>query len=902
PDIVLYLTRKNSTGFGNNLNTQVKHLYQFIQSIEKLESQPIQLLYTSFIEDHAVPREDITALLRSYSLRNPAHQWSMVEFVNLSDKMNWAEKLLQELVCPRLASNGEQQPNHIQYRQNKRFGIQLERLPLPSPLQRTEPQTGQFKQNGVYLIVGALGELGDKLSRCLLSKYNATLILLGRRSAQQCQAQLAELNKLTGSVHYLPCDIASESDLKSVAQYLDKQRMALNGIFHLGTSFAQDETCWDDFEQSMKVKVQGSLLLDAVFSDIELDFFILFSSMAIFGSLNHLSYSYGNGFQNYFSSYRNALVAQKQRHGKTLALNWGYWHSDDPVKSIENSFAEKKGYALIKMDEAFEVMQSLLASDKNTLGVISSHDKDKIYQNTNKLLLSKTVQKEVAKQSLAVINTVTEQSLASEQLSVADTVINIISNVIGITPDELDLEGDLYDYGFDSIALLKTFQQLKKQLTIDIQADAFKNMNTIQSLIDDIENLYLQTNNKKDESIPEFILDAGLVPAPITNDLPKAFEGDVKSVFLTGATGFLGGHILHQLLTSTEATVYCLVRATTIKKAQERILQNAVSYKLNVDINRIVPILGDMEQPHLGMSKKNWRLLCNQVQHIVHTASYVNHIQPYFAFKKSVKGTTELLSMAYTNAVKMIHFVSSTTVSSQVENSHFSINPVEDFIDSEKAELILSGYGQSKWIQEENIRLASFAGVPYTIYRFSEISGSSQTGIGNTNDIFHRILRMMLSVPVRPEESHYLIDVIPVDMAALTIVKGMNDPNKHNKVYNVANPNPLTIAQFYHYASSHDLAFNIDTKETFIAACREYASQITDEDDCVIMQGLLTSRPGYDEYLFETYFMPLDPYHKDNFLNLVATYEIDFIEWQTLFDTYFEQWKEDRYYQSLWRE
>ncbi|NQZ10332.1 MAG: thioester reductase domain-containing protein [Algicola sp.] len=897
PDVVLYLTSEDSTDSIDIVTTEVKYLYQFMQSIEKLESKPIQLFFASFIDDHAVSREDITALLRSYSLRNPAHQWSMVEFACPVIQINWAEKLLQELVCPRLVSKEAQQPNHIQYRQQQRFGIQLQRM--PSPLAATSPT--HFKKNGVYLIAGALGELGDKLSRCLLAQYDATLILLGRRSAQQCQAQLAELNKLSGSVHYHACDIANESDLKLVAQYLDKQEMTLNGIFHLGTSFTQDETCWDDFEQSMKVKVQGSLMLDTVFSDTELDFFILFSSMAVFGSLNHLSYSYGNGFQNTFSSYRNALVAQKQRHGKTLALNWGYWHSDDPVKSIENSFAEKKGYALIKMDEAFVLMQSLLASDKNTLGVVLSHDKDKIYQNTSKLLLSKTVQKEAS-----VISSDIEQSLASEQLSVADTVINIISNVIGITPDELDLEGDLFEYGFDSIALLKTFQQLKKQLTIDIQADAFKNMNTIQSLIDDIEDLYQQADEKKVESTPEFILDAGLAAisteGTTTNNLPKVFEGDIKSVFLTGATGFLGGHILHQLLTTTQATIYCLVRAKTIKKAQERILQNAASYKLNVDMNRIVPILGDMEQPQLGMSKKNWHLLCKEVQHIVHTASYVNHIQPYFAFKKSVKGTTKLLSMAYTNTIKMIHFVSSTTVSNQVKNSHFSVNPVEDFIDTEKAEMILSGYGQSKWIQEENIRLASLAGVPYTIYRFSEISGSSQTGIGNTNDIFHRILHMMLSVPVRTDDANYLIDIIPVDIAASTIVKGMNDPSKHNKVYNVANPNPLTIAQFYSFAATHDLSFAIDTKETFIDACKDYASHITNEDEQVIMQGLLTSRPGYDEYLFETYFMPLDPYHKDNFLNLVTTYDIDFVEWKTLFDTYFKQWKDDRYYQSLWGE
>lgn len=885
PDVVFYLD--NNTF--EDINKQIETLYHFIQTIEGLESKSIELIYASITDEPVIAREDITALLRSYSLRNPEHQWTMIEFAGQND---WSEKLLQEWVCPKLADTANAQPNHIQYQHNQRSGLTLQQAHLPA----SDIQMPPFKQNGVYLIAGALGELGVKLSRCLLSQYNATLILLGRRAEVDCQSTLEDLRTLSGNVHYLSCDVAKQNDVKEVANYIEQQSLTLNGIFHLGTSFSEDESCWQDFEQSMAVKVQGSMLLDEAFAQTPLDFFVLFSSMAVFGTLNHLSYSYGNGFQNYFASKRNYMVGQRQRHGKTLALNWGYWHSDDPVKSIENSFAEKKGYSLIQMDKAFEVMGKLLLSDNDTLGVVLSHDKDKIFQNTNKLLQRKKAKTTSGKQKTIQHST--------EELSVSETVISIVSHVIGIEPDELDLECDLYEYGFDSISLLKTFQQLKAQLSIDLQADAFKNMNTIQSLIDEIENLYQPSQANESETkadvTPDFILDAGLLVEPEPRELPSAYEGNVETVFLTGATGFLGSHILNQLLTTTNASIYCLVRANSIKQAQQRILQTAQSYKLSVDTNRIMPILGDMEKPRLGMSKKNWNMLCNQVQHIVHTATYVNHIQPYFAFKKSVAGTTELLSMAYTNTIKMMHFVSSTTASTQVKNSHFSVNPVEDFIDREKAELIASGYGQSKWVQEENIRLASQAGVPYTIYRFSEISGSSKTGIGNTNDIFHRILRMMLSVDVQPQDSHYLIDIIPVDMAASTIVSGMNDAKKRNRVYHVANPNPLTIADFYRYASNNDLSFNSASKDSFIAACKEYANERSDHDDQVIMQGMLTQRPGYDEYLFETYLMPMDPYHKDNFLTLVERYGVDFVSWDKLFETYFKQWKEDRYYKGIW--
>ncbi|MBQ4845992.1 non-ribosomal peptide synthetase [Pseudoalteromonas sp. MMG005] len=916
PDVVFFIGQSADL---NHVNRQLQPLYQFIQAIEPFDSQPIQLFYASFISEHCAAREDITALLRSYSLRSPKHQWTMVEFKTASvpknDSQNWQSQLLKEFIAPVLTHSIDEQFNYVQYQGDRRFCAQLVKTDLSSKHVMTSNRDAknlssdsiQFKHNGTYLIVGALGELGKKLSQHLLTQYNAKLILLGRKSENDAQSDLKELTALPGNIHYLSCNIAVEQDMTRVAKIIKENHLtdsALNGLFHLGTAFSEQENNWKDFEQSMAVKVSGSQLLDAAFSDEPLDFFMLFSSMAVFGTLNHLSYSYGNGFQNTFATMRSTLVANNKRHGKTLAINWGYWHSDDALKRIENGFAEKKGYALITMCDAFDYMTTLLASEQSTLCVVMSHDKDKIYQNTCQRL------KRVANKAKVPVNhqdVVTDSS----QHNVADIVVNIIANVIGVTAEELELDCDLYEYGFDSISLLKTFQQLKTQLQIDIQADAFKNMNTIQALIDEIERIYQRNalNVNSDNSfvndgtatIPDFILDAGVSLPNLADSQPIAFEADIKSVLLTGATGFLGSHILKQLLDSTDAIIYCLVRANTVKQAQQRVKQAAQSYRLAIDLHRIVPVLGDMEQPQLGLSKKNWAMLCKQVQHIVHTASYVNHIQPYFAFKKSVSGTNELLTIASTHTLKMIHFVSSTTVSTQVNNSHFSINPIEDFIDVDDAALICSGYGQSKWVQEENIRQASLTGVPYTIYRFSEISGSSATGIGNTDDIFHRILRMMLSVPARDDAASYLIDVIPVDKAAQSIVFGMNDTQKRNKVFNVANKTPLSIAAFYVYAEAHDLSFTNGDKANFIDACVEYVAKIKNEHEQIIMQGLLSSRPGYDEYLFETYLMPMDPYHKDNFLAFVDTYHVDFPQWDTLFNTYFKQWKKDKHYKVLWQ-
>ncbi|MCF2860137.1 amino acid adenylation domain-containing protein [Pseudoalteromonas sp. SMS1] len=888
PDVIFFI---GEAGKLASIDPSLQPLHKLLMAIAPFDKHPIQLFYSLSLTDKHARRDDISALLRSYTMRNAAHAWALIEFDNQVE--DWAELLVKELISPSL-SNELAQPNHVKYLGQTRYGQFLQQA------EQVQSSATEFKEKGTYLVVGALGELGLGLCAHLLQNFNATIVLLGRRQIQACEAPLKTLKSIgKGHIHYLTADVTSTQDLNDVKQYLADAHLTLNGVLHLGTSFSEHESTWEDFEEAIRVKVQGSINLDNLFADTNLDMFVMFSSMAVFGSLNHLSYSYGNGFQNAFSTQRQQWVEQGTRQGKTLAINWGYWQSNDPVKRIENRFAEKKGYQLIKMAGAVNLIDSLLRSQYSTIGALLSSAPNKIYQNTAKLM-TRNLNNMIIAEPIA---TVSEHIQTPSDLR--GTVIQIVSQVIGIPSQDLDLDCDLYEYGFDSISLLKTFQQLKDKLAIDLQADTFKNMNTIGAFVEDIEALYQAQRNGKEhldkQQKPDFILDAGFTPKTNTDTLEEVFNGDVESVLLTGATGFLGSHILQQLLNETQAIIYCVVRAKSLKQAKQRIKKSAQDYQLNIDMARVRPMLGDMEQPQLGLSDADWQVLCEQVQHIVHTASYVNHIQPYFAFKKSVAGTNQLLDIATTHTLKMVHFVSSTTASTQVKNSHFSVNPVEDFINIEDAELICSGYGQSKWVQEENIRQASEVGVPYTIYRFAQISGSSETGVGNTDDIFHRILKMMMKISSMPRDASYLLDIIPVDKAAMAIVKGMAEKEKRNTVYHVANAEPLPIAHFYQFAQSRLLSFEPSSKSDFIDACKVYVDNLEKGNNQVIMEGLLTQRPGYDEYLFETYLMPMTPYNKENYLALMHRYNIEPTNWEALFETYFHQWQKDKHYQIIWQ-
>ncbi len=79
-----------------------------------------------------------------------------------------------------------------------------------------------------------------------------------------------------------------------------------------------------------------------------------------------------------------------------------------------------------------------------------------------------------------------------------------------------------------------------------------------------------------------------------------------RDVLLTGSTGFLGAHLLSDLLAATAARVWCLVRADDAAHARQRIAEAAARYELPAPPgDRVVPLPGDLTLPRLGLSPAN---------------------------------------------------------------------------------------------------------------------------------------------------------------------------------------------------------------------------------------------------------------------------------------------------------
>ena len=92
---------------------------------------------------------------------------------------------------------------------------------------------------------------------------------------------------------------------------------------------------------------------------------------------------------------------------------------------------------------------------------------------------------------------------------------------------------------------------------------------------------------------------------------------------ITGATGFVGAFLLAELLRTTEMTPFCLVRAASVAEGHERIRSTLTDYGLWEESfgGRILPVLGALDRPRLGLSRPQWQHLAAMVDVIYHSGA-----------------------------------------------------------------------------------------------------------------------------------------------------------------------------------------------------------------------------------------------------------------------------------------
>jgi len=287
--------------------------------------------------------------------------------------------------------------------------------------------------------------------------------------------------------------------------------------------------------------------------------------------------------------------------------------------------------------------------------------------------------------------------------------------------------------------------------------------------------------------------EAQLDPTIVTSGSAPCDPEKFDRVLLTGASGFLGAFLLDDLLRQTQATVYCLVRASSPEQALERLRDNLDRYDLMPPgfSDRVVPVVGDLSEIRLGLSEERFQELAVELDAIYHNGAIVNLVYPYPMLRDSnVRGTQEILRLAALHHVKPTHYVSTFWV--LAADGEFARDVVTEEDELPPCESLAFGYSRSKWVCEKMIQQARERGLPVSIYRPGYVTGDSRTGACKADDFLHTITLACARVGSIPALDLNM-EVTPVDYVSRAIVQLSQQPEHLGNTYHLVNPQPLPI-------------------------------------------------------------------------------------------------------------
>jgi len=336
----------------------------------------------------------------------------------------------------------------------------------------------------------------------------------------------------------------------------------------------------------------------------------------------------------------------------------------------------------------------------------------------------------------------------------------IWASILPNAPKPIPTNESFFDIGGHSILATRLIFEIRKVFVVDAPLGLVFEEPTISRLVMAVEALRNQhlgvvtkgPSDGTDNVNPELPLtEYGQDYLTLRDRLessylcpPEDFISRPITVFLTGASGFLGAFILRDLLSRVVRVkkVICLVRAPTIQQAMGRLKEGANDRGVWDDewvtSQRLEVIPGDLSLETFGLDGDTWRRISEETDAILHNGALVHWVYPYEKLRSAnVLATLTAIKLASTGKPKSMVFVSSTSsidtsyyvdLSEQQVLSQSDQRGVLESDDLEGSRVGLkTGYSQSKWVAEKLLFEAGKRGLRGHIVRPGYIVGHSQT-------------------------------------------------------------------------------------------------------------------------------------------------------------------------------
>lgn len=397
----------------------------------------------------------------------------------------------------------------------------------------------------------------------------------------------------------------------------------------------------------------------------------------------------------------------------------------------------------------------------------------------------------VDRRALPVPNLDANEEIVPPRTQIERQLIPIWTSVLGIV---VGIYQNFFESGGDSLKTALLLNQVSQFFGIDLSLECLFKAPTIAGLAEVIEAIQASGSTAAyDTTADELLADATLdqTICPITIDRFKP-----RNIFLTGATGFVGAFLLHELLNDNpQSTIYCLIRGQNVETATSRLRKTLQTYELWQPEfeSKIVIVVGDLAQPLFGLSDSQFLELADTIDVIYHSGAYVNLVYPYVALKNiNVGGTQEVLRLASLTKITPVHYLSTIDVFQSSKYREQQLLLESDELIS--AEGYADGYAQSKWAAEKLVRAARDRGLPVCIYRLGMVTGHSQTGSFQFSNMISRLIKGLIQLEYAPELDINM-NLAPVNYIVKAICHLSHQPQSLGKTFHLVNSQVLSMHQ-----------------------------------------------------------------------------------------------------------
>lgn len=400
--------------------------------------------------------------------------------------------------------------------------------------------------------------------------------------------------------------------------------------------------------------------------------------------------------------------------------------------------------------------------------------------------------------------------------------------ILGVSP--ISTQEDLFAIGLDSLKAID-FVARAHENGIRVQLQNVFDYPSVKELANFIENRGRKPAEyqREDFSVIQSYLDEQDFSAHSVGDRIL----DLGDTLITGATGYLGAHILYRYLQEYPGDAYCIVRGSDEADSQAR-LYNVLEHYFGDDISsafssRIHVLCADLQKDNFGLGEDEYRDLLSKVETVIHTAATVKHYGSYDYFHEiNVESVEKLISFCIESGSRLLH-ISTLSVSGITlldrEKAPRVFNEKNLFINQSLDNV----YIRSKFEAETRILEAMAAGsLSGQIFRMGNLTNRYCDGRFQMNyesNAFLNRIRSLLALGCVPNElEHFPVEFTPVDLAAEAVLR-LARADIPAQVFHVQNTHLLPFSSLAHLFQASGKEMEIVSSDVFYA---EFAEAMKD--------------------------------------------------------------------------